>query len=65
MPRWTRFSAISMPMKPPPMTTAVRAPSTAATIASVSSTLRSESARSMPGMGGRTGRAPGESTSAS
>ena len=64
-PRWTRFSAISRPMNPPPITTAVFASRTASTMASVSSTLRNESARSMPGIGGRTGEAPGERISAS
>ena len=37
----------------------------ASTMASMSSMSRSESVRSMPGMGGRTGEAPGERTSAS
>lgn len=59
-PLCRRFSATSTPMKPPPVTTAVRgSPATAATIASVSSMSRRDSARSMPGIGGRTGRAPG------
>ena len=59
IPRRVRFSASSSPMKPPPMIAAVRAGRLAATSASVSSTSRSERARSMPGIGGRTGRAPG------
>ncbi len=64
-PRWTRFSATSTPMNPPPITAAVRTPSVAAFMASASSTVRSASARSIPGIGGVTGRAPGERTSAS
>ena len=65
-PLWRRFSATSMPMNPPPTTTAVRtSPEIAATMASVSSMSRSDRARSMPGIGGRTGRAPGDRMRAS
>ena len=47
------------------MTTADVAPAAAATMASVSSTLRRASARSEPGKSGTNGAAPGERTSAS
>ena len=68
-PSSRRFSAISTPMKPPPTTTAERSfcPTTVSRMRSVSSTVRSVSIRalSMPGSFGRTGTAPGESTSLS
>ena len=71
-PRWTRFSATSRPMKPAPMTTAVRfgdsSPSISpmrASMRSTSSMLRRASARSAPGIPGTKGAAPGLSTSAS
>ncbi|MPM44065.1 hypothetical protein SDC9_90743 [bioreactor metagenome] len=63
IPRRCRFSASSTPMNPPPITTAVcglRA--TAATISSTSAMLRRVRARSLPGMSGTKGEAPGEST---
>ena len=64
-----RFSAISRPMKPPPMTTArftSRLP-IYCFMASVSLTLRRVKipSRSMPGSGGFTGDAPGDSSSLS
>mmetsp|Transcript_18540 Transcript_18540/g.54242 ORF Transcript_18540/g.54242 Transcript_18540/m.54242 type:complete len:228 (-) Transcript_18540:299-982(-) len=69
MPRWRSCSAISMPMKPPPATTAVLAPcaETAALMRSMSSRFRSAKlpARSMPGIGGAKGLAPMERVSAS
>ena len=52
-------------MKPPPVTASVRACWAAAASASASSTLRRVSAHSMPGIDGRTGVAPGASTSRS
>ena len=70
LPRARRFSAASMPMKPPPTTTIffVSGRSTQAFSARMSVTLRMAKtfARSMPAMLlGITGRAPGASTSLS
>ena len=68
-PRSARFSAISSPMKPPPTTVAEagRCSSTNSRMKSASSTVRRVKMffPSMPGSGGTTGRAPGESTSLS
>ena len=85
-PRCTRFSAVSRPMKPPPMTTArvlgftVWKPaylsipvrnseprSIHSRIARASGTVRTWKipGRSIPGKGGRTDSAPGDSTSLS
>mmetsp|Transcript_32185 Transcript_32185/g.103938 ORF Transcript_32185/g.103938 Transcript_32185/m.103938 type:complete len:228 (-) Transcript_32185:333-1016(-) len=74
MPSLESCSAISMPMKPPPATTAVLAapcpsapPEIQLMMRSMSSRLRSARlpSRPMPGMGGRNGLAPSESTSSS
>ena len=62
MPRATRFSTISSPMKPAPTTTACRTPwSIRALIASVSFRFRSVwmPGKSMPGIGGTTGAGAG------
>ena len=66
MPVPARFSAVSRPTNPPPMTTAVAGlPVTSAARRSASSTVRSTRSRPDPGIGGRTGSAPGLSTSLS
>ena len=55
-----RFSAVSRPMKPAPMTTAVLGvPRTSDARASASSTVRRTLTLPKPGIGGRTGTAPG------
>jgi len=63
-PRCARFSAISRPIKPPPTTTARSgfSVSSHALMASASGTVRRVKipSRSMPGIGGRIGSAPGE-----
>mmetsp|Transcript_6847 Transcript_6847/g.20836 ORF Transcript_6847/g.20836 Transcript_6847/m.20836 type:complete len:268 (+) Transcript_6847:1408-2211(+) len=73
MPSLWSCSAISMPMKPPPATTAVLAmeavppPEIHEIMRSMSSRLRRARfpSRLMPGIGGRNGLAPSESTSSS
>ena len=63
IPRWARFSAVSSPTKPAPMTTALRGRVLASpSSSSASSTVRSTRTLSKPGSGGRTGAAPGLST---
>ena len=60
IPRCIRFSAISTPIKPPPITTALAGFSpTRAVMRSTSSTVRRVIALSTPGIGGTTGDAPG------
>ncbi|CAB4950609.1 unannotated protein [freshwater metagenome] len=60
IPRCMRFSAISTPMNPPPITTALAGFSpTRAVMRSTSSTVRRVIALSTPGIGGTTGDAPG------
>ena len=60
IPRWIKFSAISTPIKPPPITTAFLGfRFTCETIRSTSSTVRSVNALSTPGIGGTIGEAPG------
>ena len=55
-----RFSAISTPINPPPITTALFGELlTCAAMRSTSSTVRNVRARSIPGIGGTTGEAPG------
>ena len=62
MPRRTKFSTSSRPMKPAPTTTACFTPwSTRSLMRSTSCRFRSVKmpGRSMPGIGGRNGAAPG------
>ena len=66
IPRCTKFSAISRPINPPPITTALfGAFSTRFTIASTSSIVRNVKACSTPSIGGIIGVAPVLSTSLS
>ena len=66
MPRWARFSAVSSPTNPAPITTAVRGlPRAWSAKSSASSTVRRTRTRSNPGNGGLTGAAPGLRTKAS
>ena len=66
MPRSTRFSAISRPMYPAPMTTALPPPrSSPARKRSAASTVRAVSVASAPGIGGGTATAPVAMTSSS